>query len=107
MSGRDERLLVLAQQAPLDGVQEIVLDDAAIEGLMADGVERARPAAHVEMCAEVRAPTLTALAEGSFTLAVIGVSRTAAAMTGRFLHVLPRPDRGRIARLCRRLPDHS
>lgn len=104
MSRRDERLLALAQQAALDGVQEIVLDDKLIDGLAADGMDTVRPATHAQLCAEVRAPTLTALAEGAFTLVVIGVGRTALALTGRFLDILPDDHRQRMVRLCGQLP---
>ncbi|MEU7861421.1 lantibiotic dehydratase [Nonomuraea sp. NPDC049141] len=41
LSRRDRRLLALAQQAALDGAREIVLDDAAIEDLAADGTNDA------------------------------------------------------------------
>jgi thiopeptide-type bacteriocin biosynthesis protein len=101
---RDERLLVLAQQAALDGAQEIVLDDAAIERLAVDDMDGMQLSTDVELCAEVRAPTVAALAEGAFTLAVIGVSLTGVAMAGRFLDILPDDDRQRMISLYGQLP---
>ncbi|WP_239405485.1 lantibiotic dehydratase [Frankia sp. Cj3] len=105
LTERDERLLALAQQAALDGAHEVVLDDTTIGALVPDGcAERADRSPHLEVCAEVRAATMAALTHGVFTLAVTGVSRTAAALTGRFLDVLPEPDREPMARLYGRLP---
>ncbi len=101
---RDERLLALAQQAAMDGVREIVLDDEFLGGLAGGGTDVVRPAPHLELCAEVLAPTVDALAEGAFRLAVVGVSRSALAMTGRFLDILPGDDQQRMARLYRQLP---
>jgi len=98
LTERDEHLLALAQQAALDGAQEVVLDDHAIDALADGGTNGIRPAPHVELCAEVLAPTMTAVAEGTFILAVTGVSRSAAAMTGRFLDLLPGDDRQRMIR---------
>jgi lantibiotic biosynthesis protein len=105
LTGRDERLLALAQQAALDRAREVVLDDAAIS-VLARGEKGERPdwPPHLEVCAEVRAATIAELANGAFTLAVTGVSRTAAAMTGRFLDVLAEPDRKPLARLYSQLP---
>jgi hypothetical protein len=105
LNTRDQGLLALAQQAALDGAREVVLDEATIDALTdgGDGARADRPP-HLEVCADVRAITMSALAKGDFTLAVTGISRTAAAMTGRFLDVLPDSDRERLARLYRRLP---
>jgi lantibiotic biosynthesis protein len=104
MSRRDQRLLALAQQAALDGAREVVLDDESIDGLAADGVDTMRPAAHAQLCAELHAPTLAALAEGAFILVVTGTGRTAVTMTGRFLDILPDDDRQRMVGVCGQLP---
>ena len=101
---RDGRLLALAQQAALDGVREIVLDDEFVDSLADGGTDMLRLAPHLELCAEVLAPTVAALAEGAFRLAVSGVSRSAVAMTGRFLDILPGDDRQRMMGLYRQLP---
>ncbi|MEU8140612.1 lantibiotic dehydratase [Nonomuraea sp. NPDC048901] len=88
LSRRDQRLLALAQQAALDGEREIVLDDAAIEALAADGMDGARPLPYMELVAEVCAPTADALTAGAFTLTVLAVDGTAAGLAGRFTDLL-------------------
>ncbi len=95
LSSRDERLLTLAQQAALDGVHEVVLDETTVNSLAPDGAAYG-VAPHLDVCGDVRAPSLAALAGGAFTFAVSGVGRSAA-MTGRFLDVLPEGDRLRLA----------
>ncbi len=104
MSRRDERLLRLAQQAALDGAREIVLDEDDIDALVVGGRDAVRPAPHVDLCVEIRAPTTTALAEGAFLLAVTGIGRTAIATTGRFLDVVSDADRQRMVTLYGLLP---
>ncbi|MFI6634272.1 lantibiotic dehydratase [Nonomuraea fuscirosea] len=103
LSQRDQRLLALAQQAAIDGAREIALDDTALDRLAA-GVDDVQTAPHVELCAEVRSPTLAALTGGVFTLAVIGTGRTGMARTGRFLNLLPSPDRQRMTDVYAGLP---
>lgn len=103
LSGRDERLLALAQQAALDGAQEVVLDDDALDALATVGMDEARAVPHVDVWVEVRAPTTTTLTEGAFTLVVCGIGRTGAA-AGRFLDLLPDIDRQRMVGLYGRLP---
>lgn len=103
LSERDERLLALAQQATLDGAQEVVLDDDALDALAAVGRDEARSIPHVDVWAEVRAPTTTALTEGVFTLVLCGIGRTGAA-AGRFLDLLPDTDRHRMVGLYGQLP---
>jgi lantibiotic biosynthesis protein len=103
LTGRDEHLLALAQQAALDGTREITLDDELISGIAGDR-DPVRPAPHAELCGELRAESADALAGGSFTVAVTGVSRSAAAMTGRFLGILPARDTRRISGLYQHLP---
>lgn len=95
-SRRDERLLALAQQAALDGVQEVVLDDDLIEALAGGEVGEPRPAPHLDLCVEVRAATTTALDAGDFTVVVTGIGQSAIATSGRFLQLLPDQDRQRI-----------
>lgn len=104
MSRRDERLLRLAQQAALDDAREIVLDDDDIDALAGGGRDAVRPAPHVDLCVEIRAPTTTALAQGAFLLAVTGIGRTAIATTGRFLDVVSDADRQRMLTQYGRLP---
>ncbi|SEG15383.1 thiopeptide-type bacteriocin biosynthesis domain-containing protein [Nonomuraea solani] len=101
---RDQRLLVMAQQAALDGAREIVLDDAAIDDLAADGSEGARAAPYMELVAEVCATDTEALAAGAFSLAELAVNGTAGGVAGRFVDLLPDGDRRRMAALYGRLP---
>lgn len=101
---RDKRLLALAQQAALDGAREVVIDDEFLDGLAPYDVDAIRPAPHLELCAEVLAPSLAALTEGVFRLAVVGVSRSALAMNGRFLDLLPAADSQRMTGRYRQLP---
>jgi thiopeptide-type bacteriocin biosynthesis protein len=92
-SERDDRLLILAQQAALDGAREVVLDDATIGALTAEPRCGAPPAPHLDITVEVRAATAATLDAGDFTAAVTGVGRTAIATSGRFLDLLPYRDR--------------
>ncbi|MEO3862897.1 lantibiotic dehydratase [Acrocarpospora sp. B8E8] len=91
LTRRDEHLLALAQQTALDGAWEIVFDDCTIDRLSGNATRQ--PAPHMELCVDVRAADSAALAQGAFTLAVLGIGRSAVAMTGRFLDVLPPADR--------------
>jgi lantibiotic biosynthesis protein len=95
-SRRDERLLALAQQAALDGVQEVVLDDDVIKALAGGEVGELRPAPHLDLCVEVRAATTAALDAGDFTVVVTGIGHSAIATSGRFLQMLHGEDRQRI-----------
>ena|GEM_PF-515347 len=103
VSHRDAGLLRLVQHAALDGQQEVVLDHAALDALCEPAAGK-RPEPHVEICGEVLAPTAEALSRGAFSFLITGVSRTAAAMSGRFLDVLPAADRLRMISVSRQLP---
>lgn len=103
LSGRDEVLLALAQRAALDGLAEVVLDDALIDTLTLGG-DRLRPPSHLELAVRVHAPNRDALTSGTFRLEVLGVSRAAGVLTGRFLSVLAPPDAERLAASLTDLP---
>lgn len=103
LSRRDERLLVLAQQAALDDMREIRLDEAALDALTGDGSDLPGPAAHGDVWVDVRAASTRALTEGSFTLGVSGFGRTAA-NAGRFLDLLSESDRRRMTEEYGKLP---
>ncbi len=103
-SRRDVSLLALAQQAAMDGRREVVLTEDFLDRFDGGGTGGARPPGHAELWAQVRAPRVTALEDGAFELAVLGFSRSAVAMTGRFLDLLPGEDRRRMAGLYGRLP---
>src|SRR5829696_1812347 len=47
LSGRDERLLALAQDAALNGARELVINDDALDALATDGTSEAHPPPHV------------------------------------------------------------
>ncbi|MEU9505386.1 lantibiotic dehydratase [Micromonospora sp. NPDC048170] len=104
LSGRDERLLALAQQALLDGVREVVLDDAAVQALAGSDRDEGRSSPHVDVAAEVRAISLSALEEGRFVIALTGMGRSAMATGGRFLDVLPYAERQWMRKEFTRLP---
>lgn len=89
LSVRDEALLALAQQAALDGSNEVALDEKHLTKLAGDAGQR--PVSPVDLWVDVRATTTAALDTGDFTLAVCGFGRLAA-HTGRFLHLLDDPD---------------
>jgi hypothetical protein len=99
MTLRDRLLLELAGTAALEGRRPVVLTEDMITALEAAAGGPARVLApHFEVCAQVQARSLDALAKGNFRLRVHTVSRAAGTMTGRFWHVLPEAAEG-IARL--------
>ncbi|MFI2652516.1 lantibiotic dehydratase [Micromonospora fulviviridis] len=96
LSRRDELLLALAQRAAVDGVGEVLLDEALIAQLEL-GPQRLRLPAHLEASVHVHAADEAALARGRFTVEVTSVSRGAGGLTGRFLSVLRAVDAGKLA----------
>ncbi|MFF1914314.1 lantibiotic dehydratase [Streptomyces sp. NPDC058239] len=98
VTARDEALLALAQQAALDGSDEIVLDAAALDRIAPETTKAKRPVSPVDLWADIRAMTPEEIAEGSFTLGVCGFGRLAA-NTGRFLPLLDEPDRQQMTTL--------
>ncbi|MGH4019182.1 MAG: lantibiotic dehydratase [Pseudonocardiaceae bacterium] len=104
LSERDARLLVLAQNTVMDRSIEVVLDEAAIAGLMAEDFTAAQVQPHTELSFRVHAPTRDAVDRGEFTLAVVGVSRAAGTTTGRFLDLFDPRDRDRVFGAYAQLP---
>ncbi|WP_455362346.1 lantibiotic dehydratase [Streptomyces sp. SYSU K21746] len=98
VTARDESLLALAQQAALDGSDEIVLDAAALGRIAPETAKAKRPVSPVDLWADLRAKAPEAITEGSFTLGVCGFGRLAA-NTGRFLPLLDEPDRQQMTAL--------
>jgi lantibiotic biosynthesis protein len=95
MTLRDRLLLELAGTAALEGRRSAVLTEDMITGLeAAAGGPAGALAPHFEVCAQVQASSLDALAKGNFRLRVHTVSRAATTMTGRFWHVLPEAAEG-------------
>lgn len=104
LSGRDAGLLRLAQQAALDGAQEVVLDKAFLDSLRAQHAAELRIPPHLEMCAQVWAPSMQAVKAGRFRLVLSALSRTGLALTGRFLDLLPPPEQRHRHHAYRELP---
>ncbi|MCK9895024.1 lantibiotic dehydratase [Frankia sp. AgB32] len=106
---RDEVLLALAQQAALDGVDEVLLDEDTIGRLTSApatdrGVGLPRSAPHLDVCVEVLAASAAALDARDFRLSVTGIGQSAIATSGRFLSVLPRADQERLVESYAALP---
>jgi hypothetical protein len=100
MSRRDRVLLELAQTAALDGAQAVTLTGAMIEEIQAAaGPPPTFPAPHLELCAQVCSPSLTALDRGDFRILVSTASRDGGSMAGRFWHLLPEAVGGSYADL--------
>ncbi len=78
---RDRWLLEQAQRAALDGDREIAVDRLVAESADA---EASPPPAHTELNLRIESPSPAALSSGRFRVAVLGVSRGAATMAGRF-----------------------
>src|SRR5262249_2910038 len=95
MTERDRALLHLARQAAMRGEQEITLADALIAGLSGFGTrDPVQPSAEVTV--RVHAASIPDLDAGRFTLHVVGVSRAAGTIAGRFLSLLDAADRERM-----------
>lgn len=91
LTHRDETLLTLAQTAALDGVREVVLDDALIDALDPDDRPPVRLSPHLELRVRLDAPDLDTVRDGGFHLAVTSVSRAAAVACGRSCPCSTRP----------------
>ena len=102
LSERDLRLMALAQTAAVTGEREVVLDEATLSDLAPEPAPRAAP--HTELCFQVHAPTRQAVEAGEFDLVVVGASRAAGTLAGRFLHLFDAADRDRMAEAYARLP---
>ncbi|NUR25380.1 MAG: lantibiotic dehydratase family protein, partial [Catenulispora sp.] len=96
LNERHDALVRLAQAAVLDGLDEVVLTDELIAALDL-GPERPRVPPHLEVGVRVQAASAEELQRGRFRLEMVSVSRGAGVTTGRFLGVLARRDRERLA----------
>lgn len=96
LADRDTKLLKLAQDAALRRQREVWLDDATIDDLSVLPPD-APVQPTTELTVRISAKTEAALAQGEFSLTVIGVSRAAGTTTGRFLHLLDPHDQARMA----------
>lgn len=97
LSERDTKLMTLAQNAALRRCHEIVLDDAMVTDLAEKTGPETRIQPTTEVTVRIGARSVRALDVGEFTLAVVGVSRSAGTTTGRFLSLLDTSDRERMA----------
>ncbi|MFF9479568.1 lantibiotic dehydratase [Streptomyces sp. NPDC014733] len=97
---RNRILAELAQQALMDGADEVVLDDdhPAVRALAHDD---GRPPASLEINAHLLAGSCEALADGDFRLVVAGASGQAGAMLGRFGYLLDEDDHAELAEAAR------
>ncbi|MFJ9898150.1 lantibiotic dehydratase [Streptomyces sp. NPDC091280] len=103
LTTRDSRLLRLAYTAATAGRRQVQLDDAAIDALAvtAPGTP-VQPS--TEMTVRIHSASVSALAQGEFTLHVTGVARAAGTATGRFLHLFDADDRRRMTDVYAGLP---
>ncbi|KJS61971.1 lantibiotic dehydratase [Streptomyces rubellomurinus] len=103
LTGRDARLLALAQAAAVEGRTETVLDDQAVADLArVPAGHHAQP--HAELTFTISAPTREHLKRGDFVLTVTGTPRAAGTTTGRFLPLLDPGDRDRMTAVYAALP---
>lgn len=102
LTGRDEIVLALAQQAALDHAAEVSLSRDQIQRLALPGELTAPP--HLDLCLQLRAPTRQAIRDGDFTLAVMSLTAFGGAMSGRFLRLLDAADRERMTAAYAALP---
>jgi hypothetical protein len=98
LTDRDRKLLALAHNAAMRRQHEILLDDTMIADL-----DRVAPDAPVQpstdLTMRIDAPSPTALAQGRFTLTIVGASRAAGTITGRFLDLFDDEHRQRMSTL--------
>ncbi|QDY11216.1 lantibiotic dehydratase [Micromonospora sp. HM134] len=95
LTARDRKLMALAQDAALRREREVVLDDVAIADLNGGApIVSVQPS--TELTVTVHARTTRDLDRGEFQLEVVGVSRNAGTVTGRFLDLLDPADRKRM-----------
>ncbi|WP_461013640.1 lantibiotic dehydratase [Streptomyces daliensis] len=104
LSRRDTLLLALAQQAALDGHNEVVLDEELVETLTVGEPGHARLPPHLELRFRLQAADITTLARGDFFLTVISPSRGIGTTTGRFLGLLEPEEQGPIREVFDDLP---
>ncbi len=96
LTDRDTKLLTLAQKAALRHQREILVDEALVAHL-AKAAHGAQVQPTTELTVRIHASSVESLDAGVFTLTILGVSRTAGTMTGRFLDLFDDEDRERMA----------
>lgn len=103
LNERHDTLMRLAQNAVLDGHDEVILTDDLVAALDL-GPEHPRVPPHLEISVRVNAASAEELQRGRFSLEMAGVSRGAGVTTGRFLSVLAAEDRDKLAADLANLP---
>ncbi|MFJ6752231.1 lantibiotic dehydratase [Streptomyces sp. NPDC091266] len=104
VSTRDRHLLALAQQAALDGHDEVVLDEKLVSVLTVGASDRLRLPPHLELRFRLQAADTAALGRGDFTLAVISPSRGVGTTSGRFLGLLTPEEQAQTQEIFDHLP---
>jgi thiopeptide-type bacteriocin biosynthesis protein len=104
LTGREQRLLSLAQTAALDGSNEVRLDEEHINALTVGDHATMQVPPHLELRFQIQAASLAAAADGDFTLNVLGPSRGVGTTSGRFLGLLQADDQARAAAVLEELP---
>ncbi|WP_431315751.1 lantibiotic dehydratase [Streptomyces murinus] len=107
LSNREQRLLVLAQAAVLDGRDEVRLDDEMIADLRGSDRDGEQLPPHFELSFQIAAASIEAMVRGEFTLSGVRPSRGVGTVTGRFLPLLERDDQDRFAALLRDLSPNT
>ncbi|MEO3806658.1 lantibiotic dehydratase [Nonomuraea sp. B1E8] len=103
LTDRDRKLLALAHNAAMRRQREILLDDTVIADL--GGVAPDAPVQpSTDLTMRIDAPSPTALAQGRFTLTIVGASRAAGTITGRFLDMFDDEHRQRMSTLYAGVP---
>jgi thiopeptide-type bacteriocin biosynthesis protein len=95
-------LAAIAQTAAWERRREVVLTDRDVDTL-ADGVPVV-PQPHTDLRVEVHAATRAQLDRGAFRLAVVGASRAAGTITGRFLDLLDPHDHDHLVAAYQQMP---
>lgn len=101
-SQHGDALAAIAQTAAWERRREVVLTDRDVDALI-DGVQVV-PQPHTDLRVEVHASTRAELDRGAFRLVVVGASRGAGTITGRFLDLLGAHDRDRMTVAYQQMP---
>ncbi|WP_405807333.1 lantibiotic dehydratase [Streptomyces sp. NBC_01187] len=104
VSGRDRHLLALAQQAALEGRDEVQLDEQLISALAVGEPDQVRLPPHLELRFRLQALDTAAVDRGDFTLVVVSPSRGIGTTTGRFLGLLAPQEQAQARRAFAHLP---
>ncbi|MDP9792522.1 thiopeptide-type bacteriocin biosynthesis protein [Catenuloplanes nepalensis] len=95
LTGRDRRLIAVAQDAALRRQHEVILDEALVEELA--GTSPAEIAPSAELTVRVHAGSLQDVEEGDFHLSVVRASSQAFTTAGRFLDLFDESTRRQMA----------